>query len=164
MKISKKSQVGLIALSVLIGLSAFVFVNFSKEDCIVLKDDKDKVLMKIPLDETDFFEVEFRHSVNKGLVRERYRINQEEQAISLSTGWFENYGAGMMDTIGDDMVMTEDGDMLKIEFPEQSLPYVIYRSAGIADHKLNYHGREIRFFEKWPYQSIKISVEKLTIG
>ena len=147
----------LIALSVLIGV---FFLNFNDTPQIILKDAKGKTLAEIPLGEADYFEVEFRHSVNKGLVRERYHIDSADNTISLETGWFESYGAGMMDTISEDMVMTEEDDMLRIDFPEQKLPYITYRSAGIANHKMTYQDNEIYFFEKWPYQSIQISIDK----
>ena len=44
-------------------------------------------------------EVGFRHSVNKGLIREVYRLDPENRLITLEEGYFQSYGAGMIDTI-----------------------------------------------------------------
>lgn len=156
-KISRTSQIGLLALSVLLGLA---FIGFGGKEVIEFQNDKNQVLMTIPIKDEDYFDVEFRHSVNKGLVIERYKLKKEKSVIYLASGWFENYGAGMMDTIGSGMTMHEENQMLRIDFAESDLPYVIYRSAGIANHKFKYAGQEIYLFDQWPYQAIKISMKK----
>lgn len=161
MQALSKSQKGLlIALFALLGL-LLLFWQSSYQ--ISLKDQEGKLLQVIPLQEKDYFEIEFRHSVNRGLVQERYEIDRAACSIYLSTGWFENYGAGMMDTLGEGMVMTEDGDSLKIDFPKQEMTSVTYRSAGIANHTMTYGDTTIHFFENWPYQSITISIEKTNL-
>ncbi len=157
----QKMQIGLIALSVLIlGLIVVVFPFFDK---LVLETKDGKLLKSYNLNESDYFEITFRHSVNKGLITERYQLDKHSGLIFLKYGWFENYGAGMMDTIDENMKMIQDGDRLRIEFPENKVKSVNFASAGIANHIFTYGNNEFNFFENYPYKTINISIKKLSI-
>lgn len=156
MKSKRWKQIGLIALSAFIGL---VLWQALSRPSLVLRSTDGRELMRLALGETDFFEVSFRHSVNRGLVRERYQIDPKDRSITLVTGWFENYGAGMMDTISEDMEIREEDGFLRIDFSYPPMREVVYRSAGIANHALAIGTERIALFERWPYQAIHISVE-----
>lgn len=156
---NKIKRWGLFALSVfLLGILALLpFRN-----AIILTGDSG-ILTKIPLKADDFFEVEFRHSVNKGLVIERFEVDLGDQSLSLVTGWFESYGAGMMDSITAEMKISQDRDMMRIDFPPVHQELVVYRSAGIAGHRLIYEGKAFPFHERWGEQAIRISVGRMSL-
>ncbi len=157
----QKMQIGLIALSVLIlGFVVFTFPFFNK---LVLETREGKFLKVYSLNEGDYFEITFRHSVNKGLITERYQLDRQDGTIFLKYGWFENYGAGMMDTIEPNMKMTQDGDRLRIEFAQNKVENVKFASAGIANHNFIYGDNKVNFFENYPYKTITIGIKKLSI-
>ena len=157
MKIKKSSQAGILAL---LGLLATFLILQGRESYVISLMAQGQTTISIPLGLEDHFDISFRHSVNKGLVTERYQIDKEAKTIYLKTGWFENYGAGMIDTVEEGMVMTEEGDRLRIDFPRQDTKSVTYRSGGIAGHRLIYENQEIDLFEHWPYESVTISIER----
>lgn len=157
----QKMQIGLIALSVLI--IGFVVITFPFFDKLVLETKDGKLLKSYNLYENDYFEITFRHSVNKGLITERYQLDRQDGTIFLKYGWFENYGAGMMDTIEPNMKMTQDGDRLRIEFTQNKIENVKFASAGIANHIFTYGKHEFNFFENCPYKTISIGIKKLSI-
>ncbi|MGL5256424.1 MAG: DUF1850 domain-containing protein [Proteocatella sp.] len=155
-----KLQIGLLALSVL--LIAFVLA-LPFFDRLVLETRNHEILKSYNLKEGDYFDIKFRHSVNKGLIIERYMLNKKDGLIFLEYGWFENYGAGMMDTIDESMKMEQDGEMLKITFPKKEIKSVKFASAGIANHIFIYGDEEFNLFENCPYKTIDIGIKKLSL-
>ncbi len=158
----KNIRRGLLALSALLAVSLLAIFFVPTTDAIVLTGDQ-SVLTKIPIKNEIFFEVEFRHSVNRGLVIERYEVDTADSSLALITGWFESYGAGMMDTVGEGMKMSEDRGMLRIDFSPQKTSQVVYRSAGIAGHRILYGDKVFLVHERWGEQSIQISVGKMNL-
>ena len=145
-------------------LSVFFFILLAGlvpiKNGIVLQGDRG-ILTKIPIESGDYFEMQFRHSVNRGLVIERYEVDGESRSLSLVTGWFESYGAGMTDTIDDGMKISEDRGMLRIDFPSQEMKQVVYRPAGIAGHRLMVGEKNFLIYEHWGGQAVRISVGRL---
>lgn len=154
----KKMQMGLIALFALVIIFTLPFFNR-----LVLETKDGVILKSYSLKHSNYFEITFRHSVNKGLITERYQLDKNENSIFLKYGWFENYGAGMMDTIDKNMNMIQDGDRLRIEFPENRLESVNFASAGIANHIFIYGKEKFNFFENCPYKTIVIGMKKISI-
>ena len=156
-----KKQIGFTALSVLLLLLLANVIPFGNSICF--RDDQGRELTKIPLNHGNYFNVEFRHSVNKGLVIEEFHVDNSDRSLHLATGWFESFGAGMMDTLEPDMIMTEDQGMIRIDFPEKKVDHVTYTAAGIADHIFNYGDEHIHLFDQWPYKSVAISVDRINM-
>lgn len=156
-----KLQIGLIALSVLI--ISYVFVATPFIERLVLSGRDGEILKSYSIEKADYFDITFRHSVNKGLITERYELNKNDGTIFLTYGWFENYGAGMMDTIDENMKMTPDGDMLKIEFPKKEVSSVKFASAGIANHIFIYGDEKFNLFENYPYKTIDIGIKRISL-
>ena len=157
----QKIQIGLIALSVLIII--FLSFNFPFITRLVLESKDGKCIKSYSLNKGEYFEINFNHSVNKGYITERYQLDKNDDSIYLKYGWFENYGAGMMDTIDDTMEMIEDENRLRIEFPERRLRNVKFSSAGIANHILVYGDEKFDFFKQYPYKTITIGLKKISI-
>ncbi len=130
---------------------------------LVLSDKNGTVLKVIDVASNQDFEISFKHSVNKGIVREKYHINSFEDSFYLQTGWFESYGAGMLDQIPEDVKMSEDGQFLRLDFPQKNLSSVSYAAAGFAGHKLQLADTVIDFFELNPYKTIIIKVKHRTL-
>ncbi len=120
------------------------------------------ILKSIDASSADSFEISFKHSVNKGIVREEYHINELNNSFYLKNAWFESYGAGMLDEIPKNVKMTEDGDFLKLEFQKENLSSVSYAAAGFAGHKLKIKNNVIDLFELSPYKTIIIKIEHIT--
>lgn len=120
--------------------------------------------MRIPVRDAEVFDISFRHSVNKGMVIERYRIDRDTDSFYLETGWFESYGAGMMDQLSEGVVMTEEGNFLRLDFPRKDITEVSYAAAGIADHHLKIGEREISLFKQNPYKTDIIFLEKINMA
>lgn len=149
---------------ILILLSSLLFISVkSSKDYIVLKNKSGNYLEIIEIKNDVFFRINFRHSVNKGLVIEEFDIDLNDNKIRLKKGSFESYGAGMLDSIENKMEFIDDKDMNVISFDYVWQDSVSYTSGGIAKHKLIYEDNIVDFFELNPYKSIKISVEKLSV-
>lgn len=151
------NRMGLIALSVLLVLILVLMVPFSQR--LNLKTRDGEFIKSYSLKNGNYFEVHFRHSVNKGLIIERYQLDKKSGLIYLKNGWFENYGAGMMDTIDEDMKIFDDGNMMRIDFPENKIESVNFASAGIADHTFIYGKNRISLYEEYPYKTINFGIE-----
>lgn len=156
-----KMQMGLIALSVLLAVTVSIFVPAFQR--LNLRTSDGELVSSFSPENGSYFDIQFRHSVNKGLITERYILNKDTGKICLTSGWFENYGAGMMDTIDEGMKMTEDGDRLRIDFPQNWIDSVNFASAGIANHIFIYGDYELRLYELRPYKTINIRIEKTSL-
>ncbi len=143
-------------------LGFFIFILPIKTEVIFLAKDGE-VLKAVDASSTNFFEVSFKHSVNKGIVRERYYINQLNNSFYLKTGWFESYGAGMLDELPDGVQMSEDGDFLKLEFPKETLDNIWYAAAGIAKHKIEVGDTIVDLYELNPYKTTILKVRHTTL-
>lgn len=151
-------QIGLSALSVLLIIVLIITIPFSTR--LNLKSRDAELIKSYSLRNGKYFQIQFRHSVNRGIVVEEYQIHKKDKLINLERGWFENYGAGMMDTLGEGMTMTEDSNMLRIDFPENMVESVNFAAAGIANHIFTYGDKQIALYEEYPYKTINIRVEK----
>jgi len=152
------TQIGLRALSVLLIITMLFFIPATKR--LNLRTSEGTIIRSFSPENGDYFDIVFRHSVNKGLITERYYMDMKTQKINLTSGWFENYGAGMMDTIDENMKMTEDGNRLRIDFPQNWIKSVNYASAGIANHMLIYGDNRVNLYEVQPYKTISIRIER----
>ncbi len=149
----------ILLLILLIFLASFVPIKTE----LILTNKNGIVLKRIEATSIHDFEISFKHSVNKGVVREKYHINSFEDSFYLQTGWFESYGAGMLDQIPAGVKMREDGKFLRLDFPQNNLSSVSYAAAGFAGHKLQLADTVIDFFELNPYKTIIIKVQHSTI-
>lgn len=130
---------------------------------LVIEDRQGTYLSLLPVDKNSYFEVSFRHSVNNGIIIERYEMDLENQTFYLKTGWFQSYGAGMMDSVAEGVQMTEEGDFLRLDFPKKELHQVSYAAAGIANHKLSMGDYEVFLFEENPYKTSIISLKRTSL-
>lgn len=139
----------------------FITLLFSiKKDYIVFSDKSGEILGVLPA-VADEFRVEFRHSVNKGMVIENYRIDISKNRIYLYKAEFESYGAGMLDEVDETMKFYTNDKMQVVEFSENWIDSVSYLPAGIAKHTFYYADNEIDFYKNWGSQGIKISISDL---
>jgi len=106
----------------------------------------------------DTIEVNFRHSVNKGMIREVYQLNNEQCQLSLKTGYFENYGAGMLDTVPDQIGFRDENGFLVLDFPLQFKDSWTYRAGPEAGHTIIYGNDVLPIYQMIPMKSFKISV------
>lgn len=154
-------QMGLIALSVLLAVTVSMFAPAFQR--LNLRTSDGELVSSFSPENGAYFDIQFRHSVNKGLITERYFLDKATGKICLTSGWFENYGAGMIDTIGEGMKMTEDGDRLRIDFPQSWIDSVNFASAGIANHIFIYGNDKLRLYELRPYKTINIRIENTSL-
>ncbi len=140
----------------------FIFMLPIRTDLLITTTDGELV-KSVTVKDTDYFEVSFRHSVNKGLVIEKYHINRFRNSFYLETGWFESYGAGMLDELPENVEMTDDGKFLKLDFPKENLTNVWYSAAGFAGHKIKVGDTTLDLFEINPYKKSEIKIRQITI-
>lgn len=150
---------GLFALSVLLFSFLLSLLPFGKGICFRNQDGEKRFVIPI---HQDFFEVEFVHSVNKGRVIERYRINSDG-SLALKVGWFESYGAGMIDTLEPNMSMREEKGMLRIDFDNRRMSRVTYQSSGSSGHLFRYGDWEMKMFERLDEKTLSISIENIRL-
>lgn len=131
---------------------------------LCISNAEGRALLVLDIDKSDRFDISFRHSVNKGIVKEEFHIC-EDGSFALETAWFESYGAGMLDTIPEGAAISEEGDFMRIDFAPNPLREVAYGAAGIAGHELVVHstGQKVRLFDLNPYKTCRISVIKVSL-
>lgn len=110
-------------------------------------------------------EVGFRHSVNKGLIREVYRLDPKNKLITLEEGYFQSYGAGMIDTIYEtaDMNFRQEGDFYILDFKPEWKASIGYIGGNIAGHTFTYGDDIIEIGKLYPRQSFSISISRRSI-
>lgn len=146
----------------MLSLILFLFF-FPLKTNLCIRCRKGNLIKYYDLSHSTYFQIEFCHSVNRGLVKERYSIDFKSLEFYLETAWFENYGAGMLDSVPTGVTIREEGDFLKLDFPEMRLKSIAYAAAGIANHKIIVGDEEIELFQINPYKSSFITVEKMSI-
>ncbi len=158
-KFSNKKRMGQFVLSVLLFSFLLSLLPFGKGICF--RNDDGEKRFTIPIRQ-DFFEVEFVHSVNKGRVIERYQI-ASNGCLELKVGWFESYGAGMVDTLEPNMSMREENGMLRIDFENRRMRKVTYQSSGSSGHLFRYGDWEMKMFERLDEKSLSLSIEDIRL-
>lgn len=146
----------------LLSLILFLFF-FPLKTSLCIRQKNGELIRYYDLKHQDYFQIEFCHSVNKGLIKERYSIDFSSCDFYLKTAWFESYGAGMLDSVPEDVVIQEEGSFLRLDFPVKRLKYIAYAAAGIANHKIIVGSDEIELFNINPYKTSFITVEKMSI-
>ena len=111
------------------------------------------------------FEIDFRHSINKGYVREIYLIDPETCRLTLEHGYYQSFGAGMIDTVQDaeGLNFRREDKYYVLDFPENWQEKVPYIGGDIAGHVFCYGADEIPFGTRWPRQPFTLTVERLSI-
>lgn len=114
----------------------------------------------------DTCEVMFRHSVNKGLIREIYRIDSKNCRIALVQSYNQSFGAGMLDTVEDTAPFhfrSDGGQYYIMDFPAIWQEQINYIGGNIAGHVFSYQDDVIHIGEERPKQPFRISVKKRSI-
>lgn len=114
--------------------------------------------------EQNAVEVTFRHSVNHGVIREIYHLDPESHQLALDLGYFESYGAGMLDTLPEEVKMHEDGNFLVLEFPLEFQESITYRAGPTAGHRLIYGESQLRLSEIMPMKAFEIRLGTASFG
>ena len=122
---------------------------------------KDKVLYEKIITSTEC-EVGFRHSVNKGLIREVYRIDPVSKTITLERGYFQSYGAGMLDTVKETAGMNfrQEGDFYVLDFKPNWKTSIGYIGGNIAGHVFIYGDDILEVGKLYPKQPFSISISR----
>lgn len=111
-------------------------------------------------------EVMFRHSVNKGLVREIYRLDAEQCRIALVQSYNQSFGAGMLDTVEDTAqynFRSDGGEYYIMDFPAIWQEQINYIGGNIAGHTFFYEEDILPIGEERPKQPFRISVQKRSL-
>lgn len=153
-----KKAGGLLLLSL-----ALLLLFFPLRTNLCIRQKTGELIRFYDLKHQDYFQIEFCHSVNRGLIKERYSIDLKKCDFYLKTAWFENYGAGMLDNVPPDTTIQEEGNFLRLDFPEMRLKSIAYAAAGIANHKIIVGSDEVELFNINPYKTSFITVEKMSI-
>lgn len=150
-KVSKEEESAgklpaLLFLSAVVALSVFLLMFPFKERLILSEESSGKMLLTLPIQEGDSFQIRFTHSVNLSPVTDRYQWIGG--FIILQSTTFRAYGAGipiLQDGLGTGFEQTEDGFTITgIDSPREKIPIMLQT---VPDHTLLYLNREIRLLE-----------------
>lgn len=127
----------------------------------VVISSKSKVLYEKAITSTEC-EVDFRHSANKGLIREVYRLDPDNKVITLEEGYFQSYGAGMIDTTYEtaDMNFRQEGNYYVIDFKPDWQTSIGYIGGNIAGHSFKYGDDILEVGKLFPKQPFSISISR----
>ncbi len=110
-------------------------------------------------------QVTFKHSVNKGDVKEEYIFDTDNQLISMSKGYFQGYGAGMLDIYADTADMNfrlEDGYFV-LDFPTNWQESIGYIGGNVAQHKFIYNDHIVEVGNLYPREPFTLSVSRRSL-
>lgn len=110
-------------------------------------------------------EVDFRHSYNKGLIREVYRVDPDNRLITLERSYNQSFGAGMLDTVDDtqDMNFHQEGDYYVMEFAPNWQKEIHYIGGNIARHTFVYGDDIVSIGDLRPKKPFTLSVNRRSI-
>lgn len=110
-------------------------------------------------------EVGFRHSYNKGRIREMYRLRPETGELAMVTGYFENCGAGMLDTTYETVGMNFriEGSYFVLDFPEDWKKEVHYIGGNIAKHHFTYGDTTLELGEERSQRQFTLSIARRSL-
>lgn len=110
-------------------------------------------------------EVSFRHSANKGIVREIFRLDANNGLITLAKSYNENFGAGMIDTVSDaaGLNFRREGAYYVMDFPQQWKTEVNYIGGDIAGHMFYYQDDAIAIGNLRPREPFTISIQRRSL-
>ena len=109
------------------------------------------------------FEVVFRHSYNKGMIREIYRISPDRTQIALLKSYNQSFGAGMADTVEDvqGRNFRQEEEWFVMDFPTVVwVPEVRYIGGAIAGHRLIYEKSNFEFGNLYTGRSLTIQARR----
>ncbi|WP_212567933.1 DUF1850 domain-containing protein [Bacillus alkalicellulosilyticus] len=89
-----------------------------------------------PIQEGDWFSLEYIHSVEKSLVKEKYKINENNQIIAMES-WTKSFGAGLP-TYSDDMELIDGFFVMR---NEHQVDFLNIKPSRLHDHFF-YFGEE----------------------
>lgn len=124
-----------------------LLLMFPYKEALILRDEaSDKMLLALPIEEGDLFEIRFTHSVNLSPVKDQYQWIGD--SIILQSTTFQAYGAGipvLQDGMGAGFEQSGDGFTITgINSPRDKISIMLQT---VPDHTLLYSNREIRLLE-----------------
>lgn len=110
-------------------------------------------------------QVVFRHSVNKGLVREVYRMNLKTCMLTLETGYFQSYGAGMPDHAADvnGEHLRQEGEYYVLDFAPVWQESIHYIGGNTAGHVFLYGEDSLDLGKRYPRAPFVLSVSRRSL-
>ncbi|WP_312644610.1 DUF1850 domain-containing protein [Hydrogenoanaerobacterium sp.] len=118
-----------------------------------------KVLGEYPV-HSNSFEVQFRHSVNKGLIREVYKIDVQRLTITLDKGYFESYGAGMLDIVPPEVTYSSDDEFIILDFPDYYQPQIDYVAGIVSQHMFYYEDHVLSLYKLAPRKPVQFTIRR----
>jgi len=158
---SRQKQASLWLLPAFFGLIIFILLFWFTNPVIGQRlqvSSDGKVIYDVPVTEKRL-EVAFNHSVNKGHIREIYIIDTNKSRLALEKAYFENYGAGMLDTVPPDVGFHQEDNYLVLDFPLKYQEQFTYRAGREARHTLAYGKDVLSLYEMVPQKNFTISVK-----
>ncbi len=130
--------------------------------CLILeKSGGGPPLFIEPLPEREFA-ISYRHSVNKSLIRDRFRAD-ENGTIFLKSSLFHSFGAGVATWPGERGVFEGKGEALEYRDIDLPLPDFRLFIGTVADHKLSVPSGDYPLDELAPPQTgIRITCRRLS--
>lgn len=122
---------------------------------LLLTDGQGRILRSYPAAVGEC-EVFYRHSVNKGLVVERFAFDAGQGELWLTTGLFENFGAGMMDTVPDGIQHGFEEGFVRLDFPKNPQPVLRFIPGGEAKQTFRYGGEEVALYELAYHRTVEL--------
>lgn len=130
----------------------------------IVVSSKNLVLFEQIIDDS-FCEIVFRHSANKGLVREVYLLSASRCMLTLHTAYNQSFGAGMTDTLEtvEGLNFRSENGWFVLDFPAEWRSEINYIGGDIAGHQFIYKDNVIRLGELYSQKPFTLSVEKRSI-
>ena len=137
-----KGIVSIVVAVVVITATTIFHVNRTEDSLIVKSGKTGEIFARYPLEEGGEFSVGFKHSVNKSLVEDRYKIENGE--IVVFETLYYHFGAGVQTQLqeGQTLEHGKDGSMV-IGNINQVIPKLYYNISPVYDHTLKINGETI---------------------
>lgn len=144
-----------------------VIIEPCKKDGSSFKSDKEDVVFSgLTADGyTDAFVISYTHSVNKGRVKDYYRVikNGFSYILEMYKTQFFSYGAGIPEPEGNE-VFTITDEFIQISGMERKMDSLVMAVGVIAEHSIEFKSTVCNlktYFD--PQERIKISYKKISL-
>ncbi len=109
----------------------------NKKHLYIYDNDSNNELAKYPINDNDYFSINFTHSVNMSPVIDYYKFNEKNDIYVYKTIYY-NFGAGVETELENNETISygDDGSMI-IENIDKKISPLTYYLSSIYDHKLS---------------------------
>ena len=134
--------------AIVVSTMAFLFlvscnrIKSVEKTSLIIYNSESEIIASYPLNESDYFSIEFIHSVNRSPVIEYYKFDTNDNIYVYKTIYY-NFGAGVpTELTGNETLSYGDDGSIIIDHINKKIDNLTYYLSSIYDHVLKINDGE----------------------